>query len=65
MSQYFANSPDAKKCDASALDEYAEDTESPSSFAEWISDIYYFFRTRTMNAPLNINENNLPESYPM
>lgn len=51
--------------DASALDEYVEDTESPSSFAEWISDIYYSFRTRAMNSPLNINENNLPESYPM
>ena len=51
--------------DASALDEYAEDIEAPASFAEWISDIYYLFRTRTMNAPLNINENNLSESYPM
>ena len=51
--------------DASALDEYAEDTESPSSFAEWISDIYYFFRARTIESPLNINQNNLPDSYPM
>lgn len=51
--------------DASALDEYAQDTESPSSFTEWISDIYYFFRARTIESPLNINENNLPDSYPM
>ena len=51
--------------DASALDEYAEDIEAPASFAEWISDIYYFFRARTIESPLNINENNLPESYPM
>jgi hypothetical protein len=51
--------------DANALQEYAEDAEPPQSFTEWISDIYYSFRTRTMNAPLNINQNNLPESYPM
>jgi len=51
--------------DSNALEEYDTDTPMPESFKLWISDMYYFFRSRTVELPLNIDENNLPELYPM
>lgn len=51
--------------DTDALLERDDPDPMPESFRLWISDIYYKYRTRTVDAPLNVNVDSIAESYPM
>lgn len=51
--------------DTDALLERDDPDPMPESFRLWISDVYYKYRTRTVDAPLNVNVDSIAESYPM
>lgn len=48
-----------------ALEVLETDPECPSSFNEWISDIYLKYKRRNIGDPLNMSLENLPDYYPV
>lgn len=50
--------------DTDALVERDDPDQMPESFRLWISDVYYKYRSRTADSPLNVNIDSIKESYP-
>jgi hypothetical protein len=49
--------------DQNALEEREDEEPMPESFRLWISDVYYKYKSRTADSPLNVNTDSMKESY--